>query len=639
MEPSSARSIQLDFETLAAGLPWPVFATDPGGLVGYGNPAWHAFTAASSERTCWFDLVHDGDRAGVRRLWGRATRAGRVFEHRFRLRRSDGKYFWHHARGWPVDPRSQLTGGWLMWLEDIHQATHLQATLARREREFQMLVENAPEGIARFDRRLRCKYVNGVFRAALETGGVRLVGQDLRHFPLPPDVVESWSRIVTQAFATQTLQTGELTLLASDGPRTFSIRCSPERAESMRVTSVLCVMHEMTEQQRAFAAQRASEQRLRQLTDKMDDMFWMARSAPPELLYLNPAAQRLWGVEHETLRSAPETWAEQVLPEDRPIFRDPFDFVDGEADRHYRIRRADGTVVWIRDRRFVIDAEQQLVAGIAEDVTARWERDRLREHHLVQAQQERAQAEALSSAKDQFLAVVSHELRSPLNAIRGWTHVLRQSDPGSAPFVQALSAIERNSALQLSLIEDLLDSARVVAGKLSVEPRPVFLRRVIEQAVQTVEPAALGRGVAIQVDHDPRVELVEVDPVRFEQVLSNLLSNALKFTPSGGAIDVWSRVSGKDCEIIVSDTGAGISASFLPHVFERFRQADSSSTRQQGGLGLGLFLAREIVELHGGSLSVSSEGPGRGARFTIRLPLGREGSPVRAIRGARAPGV
>ncbi|HVL58522.1 MAG TPA: ATP-binding protein, partial [Burkholderiaceae bacterium] len=460
-------------------------------------------------------------------------------------------------------------------------------------------------------------------RHLLGSGLVRLEGLALTEFPLPGETIAQWRQVLEQVIESRSLRTAELALAGPDGERTLACRAAPEPADGQRVESVLCALRETTDARQAFAAMTASEQRFRQLTDRMDDAFWLARRAPPKLLHVNPAAQRLLGVPPRQLLADPAQWRELVHPEDRDGYVDPCRLPDGEMDREYRVCRPDGSEIWVRDRRFLIDEQLGVLAGIAEDITARRERDRLRELHLAQAQQAKAQAEALARAKDEFLAVVSHELRSPLNAIRGWTHVLRQSPSGSTAFAQALAAIERNSALQLTLIEELLDSARVVAGKLLIEPQPTRLDAVIDHAVQAILPTAQARGVTIRVEHDAELDWVEIDGVRFEQVVGNLLSNAVKFTPSGGQVDVRSRARGEMFEIVVRDTGAGINPAFLPHVFDRFRQADSSSTRRTGGLGLGLFLAREIVELHGGRLEVHSEGAGHGAQFTVNAPVGR----------------
>jgi PAS domain S-box-containing protein len=232
-------------------------------------------------------------------------------------------------------------------------------------------------------------------------------------------------------------------------------------------------------------------------------------------------------------------------------------------------------------------------------------------------------AQDANRLKDEFLATLSHELRTPLNAILGWSNLMRDGALDEATQQHAIESIHRNAALQTSLISDLLDVSRIVSGKLAFEARPTRLDAVVLGAVDTARPAATAKGITIHLTLDDTVPPVEGDAARLQQVVWNLLSNAIKFTPRDGHVEVVLRRSGDDAEVQVRDTGEGISPEFLPHLFERFRQADSSSTRVHGGLGLGLSLVRHLVELHGGTVTASSAGRGRGATFTVRLPLSR----------------
>jgi PAS domain S-box-containing protein len=233
----------------------------------------------------------------------------------------------------------------------------------------------------------------------------------------------------------------------------------------------------------------------------------------------------------------------------------------------------------------------------------------------------RVQAETASRAKDEFLATLSHELRNPLNAILGWTRMLRAGKLDVGRTARALETIERNAEMQAALIEDMLDVSRIITGKLRLEVRAVDVRQVVQAALDTVRLAAEAKQIEIGVQLEEDIDLTSGDPDRLQQVVWNLLSNAIKFTPRGGHVRVTTRRAGTQVELSVSDDGPGINAEFLPFVFDRFRQADSSSTRMHGGLGLGLAIVRHLCELHGGTVAVSSEGPGRGACFTVRLPL------------------
>ncbi|HEX3561065.1 MAG TPA: PAS domain S-box protein [Pyrinomonadaceae bacterium] len=239
----------------------------------------------------------------------------------------------------------------------------------------------------------------------------------------------------------------------------------------------------------------------------------------------------------------------------------------------------------------------------------------------AEAQEARRVAEDASRLKDEFLATVSHELRTPLTAVLGWAHMLRAEQLDERSAKNALETIERNARAQAQLIDDLLDVSRIITGKLRLDVRPVDPASFIEVAIDAVRPAAEAKGVRIQRVLDTGVRSIAGDPNRLQQVVWNLLSNAIKFTPRGGRVQVRLERVDSHVEIAVSDTGIGITQKFLPFVFDRFRQADGTTTRAHGGLGLGLSIVRHLVELHGGTVQVESQGEGLGATFTVKLPL------------------
>jgi signal transduction histidine kinase len=240
---------------------------------------------------------------------------------------------------------------------------------------------------------------------------------------------------------------------------------------------------------------------------------------------------------------------------------------------------------------------------------------------MTQAEAARLAAEEANRAKDEFLATVSHELRTPLNAMMGWAQLLQVNGSDSEKRRHGLETILRNARLQAHLIEDLLDVSRIITGQMRLDIRRVDLVPAIEAAIESVQPAAEARQIRIQKLLDPLAGPVAGDPARIQQVVWNLLSNAVKFTPKGGRVEVRLERVNSHVEIIVADNGMGISPEFLPHVFDRFRQLDSSSTRKHGGLGLGLSIVRHLVELHGGTVRVKSRGEGQGTTFIIDLPL------------------
>src|SRR6266850_3322858 len=269
--------------------------------------------------------------------------------------------------------------------------------------------------------------------------------------------------------------------------------------------------------------------------------------------------------------------------------------------------------------------------GVATDITERKQAQRELEKLVVAEQRLRAEAERANRAKDEFLAIVSHELRSPLNALRGWSHLLATTRPLEAQLVErAAKAIKRNTDHQTRLIDDLLDTSRIVSGKLTIERRAVNLVECVLAGLDAVRPGATAKHIELRFTPDATAIPVVGDAGRLQQLVSNLLSNAVKFTPEGGAISVQLHKNAERVQLQVKDNGIGIQPEFLPHVFDRFSQADTSASRRAGGLGIGLALVRHIALLHGGQVRADSPGPGRGATFTVDLP----GAPAAAVISA-----
>ena len=305
---------------------------------------------------------------------------------------------------------------------------------------------------------------------------------------------------------------------------------------------------------------------------------------------------------------------ELVHPDERGEVRAAWDEAKSERQplqRELRLRRArDGEYRW-----HLAHVLPQLDAGGA---LGGWIVTAIDIHDEKEARRE---VERASRAKDEFLATVSHELRNPLNAILGWTRMLRAGKLDAMRAARALETIERNAKMQASLVEDMLDVSRIITGKLMLKVGAVDLRTVVTAAYETVRLAADAKQITVALDVDADVDLAAGDPERLQQVVWNLLSNAIKFTPCGGTVTVRTRRDGGEVVLTVEDDGQGMEAAFLPFVFDRFRQADSTSTRVHGGLGLGLAIVRHLVELHGGTVSVASDGIGKGSTFTVRLPL------------------
>jgi PAS domain S-box-containing protein len=300
----------------------------------------------------------------------------------------------------------------------------------------------------------------------------------------------------------------------------------------------------------------------------------------------------------------------------------------------------DGVERHIDDSAAPIRDETGQIVGVVlvfRDVTERRRAELGREQLLARERAARRAAEAASRAKDDFLATMSHELRTPVTAIVGWSRMLRTRNLAGPAAARALEIIERNAQAQVLLIHDLLDVSRIVTGKFRLENRPVDLAHVIEAAADSIRPVAEAKGIRLDLDLEPEAGLIAGDANRLEQVLWNLLSNAIRFVPGGGQVQIVLRRKSSRLELSVGDTGQGIAADLLPHIFERFRQGDSAAARQHGGLGLGLAIVSHLVELHGGTVRAASPGAGAGATFTISLPLKSELTPAELLGNPADP--
>jgi PAS domain S-box-containing protein len=364
--------------------------------------------------------------------------------------------------------------------------------------------------------------------------------------------------------------------------------------------------------------------------------------------YTNPRCQTICGFTFE--ESLENGWLSSVHPEDYPQVSSDWlaQIVNGQDySQEFRFQTKEGKVCWVNVRSSpMISAQGQLLGhvGTIEDITERKQAEEARAQ-VIREQEARQQAEAANRMKDEFLATLSHELRTPLNSILGWSGLLRTRSFDEATIARALETIERNAKVQAQLIEDILDVSRIIRGKLHLNLHPINLVPVVEAAIESVRLTAEAKSIQLEHVVDPSMNrvldncspsqrrgsnggassrreglMVNGDSDRLQQIVWNLLTNAIKFTPEGGKVEVRTWHAGVYAQIQVTDTGIGIKAEFLPYVFDRFRQADSTTTRSHGGLGLGLAIVRHLVELHGGSVHVSSAGEGQGATFTVKLP-------------------
>src|SRR2546423_3901617 len=370
-------------------------------------------------------------------------------------------------------------------------------------------------------------------------------------------------------------------------------------------------------------AERASLH-LAAIIESSDDAI-ISKALDGTILSWNRGAQRIFGYTAEEAigRNIAILFPADRLQEEPEILRR---IQRGERIDHYEtIRKTkDGREINISVTISPIRASSgRIIAAskIARDITGQKQAEEEREQLLARERAARAEAEAANRAKDEFLATVSHEVRTPLNAILGWARILHAGKLNREMQARALETIDRNAKAQAQIIEDLLDVSRIITGKLRLDVRPVGLTAIIEAAADAVRPAAEAKQIQLDMELDYEAGQVSGDPDRLQQVVWNLMSNAIKFTPKGGRVNVQLERAGAEARIRVSDTGRGISAEFMPYLFDRFSQADSSLTRKHGGLGLGLAIVRHLIELHGGTVEAHSAGEGQGATFEVMLPL------------------
>ncbi|MGF1933691.1 MAG: ATP-binding protein [Nostoc sp. ChiQUE02] len=481
---------------------------------------------------------------------------------------------------------------------------HLETVLAGIQDQFFVL-----------DREWRYSFVNERVAEVVGIPKEELLGRII--WEVFPDVVKSeFSTQVHRAFAQQTVVQFEYFYPAWQ--RWFENRVYPN------AFGVSIFVTEISDRKQAEKALRASEERFRSMADNAPFMVWVT-DTDSYCTYLSNSWYDFTGQSEKT--GLGFEWLNALHPEDCNYAKNVFLTASARCEAfrmEYRLRRKDGEYRSCLDAAnpwFGVDGEFKGYIGSVIDITERkvaeGERDRL--FQLEQAA--RTEAERANRVKDEFLAVLSHELRSPLNPILGWARLLQTREFDAAGVKKAIATIERNAKLQAQLIEDLLDVSRILQGKLNLNMFPVNLVLVIEGGLETVRLAAEAKNIQIQTMLDASFGQVLGDSSRLQQVIWNLLSNAVKFTPEGGKIDIKLERIDTQAQITVSDTGKGISPDFLPYVFEYFRQADGTTTRKFGGLGLGLAIVRHLIELHGGTIWAESLGEGQGAIFRVRLPL------------------
>ena len=657
------------FRQLAESLPQLVWTCRADGTCDYISPQFVAYTGIPEAKQLgfdWLQQVHPDDREPLFAAWNRTVATGEPFDVEYRIRRNDGVYRWFKTRATALRDSGGKVVKWFGSNTDIDDQKQAERSSLESKERLNGIVSSAMDAIITVDEEQRIVLFNEAAERMFGCPGVEAMGRPLDRF-----IPERFRVTHNDGF----LRFGEtgglarltaLTALRADGAE-FPIEASISNIEVGGRELFTVILRDITERRQAEAereqlareqtaraeAEYAAEKirRLQAVIDSVLAHLTLENLLPEmlnrirELLETDSAAILLLSEDGQSLViRAAIGFQEEVIGLRIPLGQG----VSGSiAASHAPLVVEDLSAVEVinpvlrREARSLIGAplivKGELIGVIHAD-TAKLKRFAENDVRLLQLaadrvalaieqrrlyeveQQARRQAEEANRTKDEFLAIVSHELRSPLNAILGYTRMLRSGPEDREGFNKVTGVIERSAKAQLQIIEDLLDSARIVTGKLRIEPSLVDMVPALEAALDTVRSAAEAKGITLVANFSHLPEQVLGDSTRLQQVVWNLLTNAVKFTQEGGRVELRMEGAADHIQIAVSDTGKGIEPEFLPFVFDRFRQADSSSGRRYGGLGLGLSLVKHLVELHGGTITAASEGAGRGTTFTITLP-------------------
>ncbi|MBD2542242.1 PAS domain S-box protein [Coleofasciculus sp. FACHB-SPT36] len=571
----------------------------------------------------WTDFLHPDDilasvGESVSVLSGSETLA---FENRYRHK--DGSYRWLLWRAQPHLEKRVLYATAV----DITERKQAEVALRQSEEHYRRLFESIDEGFCTVEVLFdadgkpvdhRILQVNPAFER--QSGIVNPEGKTASK--LAPGVEQYWNDLYAQVIHTGAPIRTEVRADALS--RWFDVLVS--RVGDAAMHQVAIVFTDISARKQAEATIRQGEAQFRQLADAMPQQVWIT-DAGGNTQYVNQQWTTYTGLTLEQTQDI--YYALQVIhPDDFEMTSEMWRTAlatEIPYQVEFRLKHwATQTYRWFLSRAIPIRDEQGEIVqwfGTSTDIEEFRRAQTEREQLLQQEQIAREAAENANRIKDEFLAVLSHELRTPLNPILGWSKLLQRGKLDPAKTQLALKTIERNAQLQADLIEDLLDVSRILQGKLNLNISSLNLASIIQAAMETVRLAAEAKSIQVEASFDLDVGLVQGDSARLQQVIWNLLSNAVKFTPAGGQVNIRLERLDSHAQITVSDTGQGIESDFLPYVFDYFRQSDATTTRNFGGLGLGLAIARNLVELHGGTVGVKSPGVEMGATFTVRLPL------------------
>ncbi len=660
------RESEARFRSVVEAVPGHLWTATPEGAIDFAGPWLPRFTGNPVHQlfgAAWESVVHPDDLPGTLARWHASLASGERYTAEFRIRGREDDYRWFLTQAVSRRDAQGRVLKWFGYSTDIQETRAAQEALKAQALVTQSITDNATLALFIMDEQQQCTFMNPAAErltgyTIAEVRGrplhevVHHTRPDGRPYPLEECPIE-------RAYPENNQVQGEEVFVHRDGhfyPVAFTV--SPIRGEGAILGTIIEVRdiagerRAREERDRLFREAEEGRRILQALMDHIPEGIAIAAAPDVSIRMVSRFGQELASRPPDTLTGIPaDTHAERwgifhadgvtaASPEELPLTRAT---LGGEqvTDEEWTLRQPDGRCVPILCNAAPIrDEGGSIVGGVIawRDITERKRAEAERERLLVAAEAALAEAEHANRMKDEFLANLSHELRTPLNAIVGWVKLLRSGPPDAEELTEGLEVIDRNAMAQAHLVEDLLDLSRIGSGQFALDPRPVALAEVIAAASAAVGPAARARDIRLTQELDPRAVPILGDPTRLQQVVWNLLNNAVKFTPRDGTVEVRMEQVDSQVEITVSDSGQGIAPEFLPHVFERFRQADGSLTRRHGGLGLGLAIVKQLVELHGGTVHASSPGEGQGSTFVVRLPIaGRQpGSRARGPSQDRA---
>ncbi|MGE0131313.1 MAG: PAS domain S-box protein [Blastocatellales bacterium] len=627
------RQSQTYLRLLTESLPQLVWTCRRDGECDYLSPQWVRYTGILESEQLgfrWLNQLHPDDREPVIAAWNRTVQEKGIFDIEFRLRGADGNFRWFKTRAVPLRDANGKIVKWFGTSTDIEDQKRVEALLReneerlRAERDLsEKTVDSLPGTFYLFDQQSKLIRWNKNLERISGYSGAEIAQMKPLDF-IAEDDREAVRRKIEEVYESGEAKV-EARFLTKDG------RGIPYFFTGMRIAidGQPCLIGngaDITELKQAEESLRQSEERYRLLVENAVDYAIITTDLQGRVTGWNTGAECILGyteaemigkpahiifVPEDVERGQPEREMRTAAPEGR------------SKSERWHVRKdgshfyGSGLMMPLRDANGEMRGYVKIFRDLTDQKWAEEERERLH----ASERKARAEAEEANRLKDEFLATVSHELRSPLNAILGWARLLRDPRVREEQLTRALETIERNAHAQARLIDDLLDVSRIISGKLTIQMRPVALNRTVEGVVSDMRPAAEAKGIDLRLTESGGEISFVGDADRMQQVVWNLLSNAIKFTPDGGQVEVGLRRVGAHIELLVSDTGRGIGPEFLPHVFDRFRQANRTDAGARAGLGLGLAITRYIVETHGGSITAQSPGVGQGASFTVKLPM------------------